>query len=77
MFRFIIFALLSISVGSAHANQIDQLKHQAELGDTNAQTMLGSRYFIGDGVEKDYRLALKWHKSAAEKGMWIRKILWG
>lgn len=40
----------------------------AESGDVKAQSYLGSMYEYGDGVERDYRDALRWFLMAAEQG---------
>jgi TPR repeat protein len=40
----------------------------AESGDVKAQSYLGSMYEYGDGVERDYREALRWFLMAAEQG---------
>ncbi len=45
MYKFLILVLFFVI--PAHANQIDQIKRQAELGDTNVQSMLGACCFIG------------------------------
>lgn len=41
---------------------------EAELGDVFAQNNLGQRYYLGNGVEKNYIEAFKWLMKAAEKG---------
>lgn len=40
----------------------------AELGNDEAQLILGSMYDIGLGVTQDYTEALKWYRLAAEQG---------
>jgi hypothetical protein len=44
------------------------MKKAAELGDTDAMTMLGDMYYIGQGVPKDHKEAFKWYKKGAELG---------
>jgi len=40
----------------------------AEQGDAKAQSKLGSMYFYGSGVPKDYAEALRWFRKAADQG---------
>jgi len=40
----------------------------AESGDDNAQYNLGLRYFQGEGVKQDFRVAFKWTDKAARQG---------
>jgi Domain of Unknown Function with PDB structure (DUF3857)/Transglutaminase-like superfamily/Sel1 repeat len=40
----------------------------AESGDAKAQSYLGNMYEYGNGVERDYREALRWFLMAAEQG---------
>jgi len=40
----------------------------AESGDAKAQSYLGNMYEYGDGVQRDYREALRWFLMAAEQG---------
>lgn len=44
------------------------LIERAEAGDPNAQYAVGCRYYEGDGVDRDYREALKWYRMAAAQG---------
>ena len=37
----------------------------AEQGDADAQALLGSAYYFGDGVEQDYGEAVHWSRRAA------------
>jgi len=39
----------------------------ANSGDANAQAQLGEKYLLGEGVAKDYDLALLWYRKAAEQ----------
>ena len=45
------------------------LKALAEKGDTDAQNELGDRYYHGQGLEKDFKEAVKWYRKAAEQGV--------
>ena len=40
----------------------------AEQGDVDAQLQLGMLYKNGDGVTRDYTLAVRWLKKAADNG---------
>jgi len=40
----------------------------AEKGDALAQFNLGSMYDNGEGVEQDFKEAVKWYRKAAEQG---------
>ena len=44
------------------------LLKKAEAGDPVYQDSLATCYFYGNGVEKDYSLAVYWFKKAAEQG---------
>ncbi len=54
-------------LGQECTESIESLKKAAENGDTNAQYKLGYKYFLGDGVTKDYSKAMEWSRLAAEK----------
>ncbi len=41
---------------------------EAEAGNTTAKYNLGIMYLIGEGVEKDYKEAVRWYREAAELG---------
>ena len=43
------------------------LRPLAEQGDAEAQYHLGTRYFTGAGVPKDYAEALKWFRLSADQ----------
>ena len=45
------------------------LTEMAEAGDPVAQTLLGSMYRSGNGVVKDYAIAIGWLSKAAEQGV--------
>lgn len=56
-----------LSLSSASAADISDLKSRAAGGDTNAQIRLGIDYRDGRGVARDNAEALKWFHTAAEK----------
>ena len=45
-----------------------ELLAQAKAGQRNAQRELGLRYYAGDGLPQDPRLAARWWRAAAEAG---------
>ena len=51
-------------------NRIPRKRYQkaADQGDAYAQTNLGVMYESGQGVEQDFKEALKWYQKAAEQG---------
>ena len=73
--------ILSVLVSSARADLPESeraylnkdektLKRLAsEQGDAKAQFRLGEMYENGEGVEKDYREAVKWYTKAAQQGL--------
>lgn len=40
----------------------------ARAGNADAQHLLGLMYYMGRGVERDYKQALMWHRKAALQG---------
>lgn len=48
--------------------KLAELLQEAETGNTEAQLRVGRKYLLGEDVEQDYSLALKWFREAAEKG---------
>lgn len=47
--------------------QISELQARAEQGDASAQCSLGKAYEEGDGVSRNYELAIKWYRKAADQ----------
>ncbi len=43
-------------------------KPRAEAGDSEAQNYLGVHYYLGLGVKRDWRQALRWYEKAAKQG---------
>jgi uncharacterized protein len=48
---------------------VAEVRARAERGDPAAQHMLGKRYYVGDGVPRDYAQAVVWFRKAAEHGL--------
>ena len=46
--------------------KFEAIKRKAEQGDEVAQFNLGRLYYLGEGVEKDLKEAMKWFRKAAE-----------
>jgi TPR repeat protein len=47
---------------------VEWYRKAAEQGHAKAQSSLGVRYYIGEGVPQDYAQAVKWFRKAAEQG---------
>ena len=48
--------------------KFEATKQKAEQGDEVSQFNLGKLYYLGEGVEKDLKEAMKWFRKAAEQG---------
>jgi hypothetical protein len=48
---------------------LEKIRAGARRGDPEAQFQLGRRYFLGEGVPKDYAEAVKWYRRAAEQNL--------
>ena len=70
---FVIAMLLGLFCGGAgtqaQAENIDQLRQQADQGYAEAQCNLGNMYYLGQGVVQDYRQAVAWYQKAADQGI--------
>ncbi len=55
-------------VASAPESELETLHALATKGDMNAQYKLGTRYYAGDGVIKDYSQSALWYRRSAEQG---------
>jgi hypothetical protein len=70
-----VFSLLAVLM-AAMPVQADEVQQQifadnlkrAEAGDANAQFIVGHRYEIGVGTEKNAEKAMEWYTKAAQKG---------
>jgi hypothetical protein len=70
---FIMVIILAMFCGSPFAraeesSEIIILRSYAELGDTEAQYLLGLAYSIGVILPQDYKQAIIWFRKAAEHG---------
>ena len=59
-------ALAAFQPGFAEDQDIEQLRNAAEQGDAGARFKLGLKYYLGEGVPKNYRKAFEWGRKAAE-----------
>lgn len=59
--------LLSLPV-FAEGSPLEKIRAKAEQGDADAQILLGSAYYNGEGVVKNKAEAIKWFRKAAEQG---------
>ncbi|HRJ46808.1 MAG TPA: tetratricopeptide repeat protein [Opitutaceae bacterium] len=56
------------------AEAFNLVKLSAEQGYASAQMELATRYEVGDGVEKDLSIALKWMLIAYAQGTWVNDV---
>ena len=78
MKRFIIILAVWLVSSSAYASCVLETEtdeknfarcsEQAEKGDAEAQTTLGSMFYEGKGVAQDYDKAVQWYLKSAEQG---------
>ena len=54
--------------GLAFAESMDELRARAERGSTQAQILMGVKYYKGEGVAQDRAEAARWCRMAAENG---------
>ena len=47
---------------------VKQFSTLAEAGDSEAQSYLGSLYYVGKGVKQDFKESYKWYKKSADQG---------
>jgi TPR repeat protein len=59
-----------------YATAFKECKPLADAGDARAQTNLGWMYAEGEGVEQDYKEAIKWFELTAEQGpvAWLKGL---
>ena len=59
------------------ADNLEKLRARAEVGDSEAQFMLGKLYYYGFGVEQNFKVAIEWFKASAKKGHASAQFLLG
>ena len=62
------FVLLTASMMCFAQSYSSDLVSRANRGDADAQNLLGTAYYKGDGISKDYKKALEWWLKAADQG---------
>ena len=70
VFVLAVFAFASVSTAAEKMSQstFDKLLKNVEAGDAEAQYILGSMCYVGEGVKQDYEQTFYWFKKAAEQG---------
>ena len=63
-FLAVVFLIFSVGCGDS----VEEVRRQAQDGDSAAQVALGQMYREGNGVSQDYREALVWFRRAAAQG---------
>ena len=58
----------AVSLEQVDSFIVDQSSPLAEQGNLAAQSLLGYKYYNGEGVPKDYQQAVKWFRLASEQG---------
>ena len=53
---------------TAQAVSFVEMREAAENGDPDSQSTLGTMYYNGDGIDRDYSEAIKWIRTAALQG---------
>lgn len=67
--RILTILILSLIALPLRAQNTDELKRKAEVGDAKAQNELGVAYLTGDGVDRNKQEAVKWYLKAAKQGL--------
>ncbi|OHW62278.1 putative beta-lactamase HcpC precursor [Andreesenia angusta] len=60
--------LIEIENTDSKIFDIEYCKNMAKQGDLEAQSILGTAYYLGNGVEKDFKKARYWFMKAAKQG---------
>ena len=76
--RFTPIALsLVLLFSCAEDAELKRTRSLANAGDATAEYNLGSMYYKGEGVIKDYKEAVKWFTKAAEQGFAMAQFTLG
>src|SRR3989337_1905876 len=68
LLKFILTCLFLFSGAITTADELADMKIQAEAGDSEAQYLLGLQYEMGDPKVRDDKQAYSWYTKAAEQG---------
>ena len=68
LFWVVVFVHVGFAQASSGFSSKEDVVSKAEQGDADAQFNLGSMYYQGEGVPKDYKQAIYWYTKAAEQG---------
>ena len=63
-----LFICLPLMAADKDKEELEKTKSKAEKGDRVAQHNLGVMYEKGQGVEQDFKEAVKWFRKSAEQG---------
>ena len=64
----IVCCAIAVTPVSAQNKNLDDIRHQAEAGDANAQFHLAETYMVGKDVAKDPAQGLAWLQKSADQG---------
>jgi len=67
-FAAVVLVAVTVVVGTAQQESIEETRAKAERGDAQAQYELGVSYEDGRGVPQDDAEAVRWYRLAAEQG---------
>jgi TPR repeat protein len=73
----IIHLTKSINKTIINGTLIDWLKEESNKGNTMSQNIVGDLYENGEGIEKDYKEAIKWYKLSSDQGNAISQFYLG
>ena len=68
LFGVVVFVHVGFAQASSGFSSKEDVVSKAKQGDADAQFNLGSMYYQGEGVPKDYKQAYAWFTKAAEQG---------
>ena len=58
---------LAVATGAVMGGESRQEEDEGKRSEGGKWFQLGNKYYNGDGVERDYREAVKWYRKAAEE----------
>ena len=75
----IAFAIFALAAGSACAQNnlpLSDLKIRAEAGDRAATRRIAEAYYLGRGVDRDFKLAAYWYRNSRSWATCARRLRW-